>query len=108
MLQAFSICSDNYKFTRPELTTDRTIKMIECRHPVVEQVMKDKYIPNDIIMDKTTDILLITGPNMAGKSTYMRQCAITVIMAQIGCYVPAKKSRKRMRKMPWDSFMTVM
>ena len=90
MLQAFSICSDNYKFTRPELTTDRTIKMIECRHPVVEQVMKDKYIPNDIIMDKTTDILLITGPNMAGKSTYMRQCAITVIMAQIGCFVPCK------------------
>ena len=64
--------------------------MIECRHPVVEQVMKDKYIPNDIVMDKTTDILLITGPNMAGKSTYMRQCAITVIMAQIGCFVPCK------------------
>lgn len=90
MLQSFSICSDTYKFTRPELTTDRSIKMIECRHPVVEQVMKDKYIPNDVIMDKTTDILLITGPNMAGKSTYMRQCAITVIMAQIGCFVPCK------------------
>ncbi len=90
MLQSFSIVSDNYKFVRPELTEERTIKMIECRHPVVEQVMKDKYIPNDIIMDKTTDILLITGPNMAGKSTYMRQCAITVIMAQIGCFVPCK------------------
>ena len=90
MLQSFSIISDNYKFVRPQLTTDRTIKMIDCRHPVVEQVMKDKYIPNDIIMDKTTDILLITGPNMAGKSTYMRQCAITVIMAQIGCFVPCK------------------
>ena len=90
MLQAFSIVSDTYKFTRPTLTEERTIKMIDCRHPVVEQVMKDKYIPNDIIMDKTTDILLITGPNMAGKSTYMRQCAITVIMAQIGCFVPCK------------------
>lgn len=90
MLQSFSIVSDNYKFVRPELTTDRVVKMIECRHPVVEQVMKDKYIANDIIMDKTTDILLITGPNMAGKSTYMRQCAITVIMAQIGCFVPCK------------------
>lgn len=90
MLQSFSICTDTYKFTRPELTDDKTIKMIECRHPVVEQVMKDKYIPNDIVMDKTTDILLITGPNMAGKSTYMRQCAITVIMAQIGCFVPCK------------------
>ena len=90
MLQAFSIVSDQYKYVRPTLTEDKMIKMIDCRHPVVEQVMKDKYIPNDIIMDKTTDILLITGPNMAGKSTYMRQCAITVIMAQIGCFVPCK------------------
>ena len=90
MVQSFSIVSDTYKFTRPTLTDEKVIKMIECRHPVVEQVMKDKYIPNDIIMDKTTDILLITGPNMAGKSTYMRQCAITVIMAQIGCFVPCK------------------
>lgn len=90
MLQSFSIVSDNYKFVRPTLVNDRTIKMIDCRHPVVEQVMKEKYVANDIIMDKTTDILLITGPNMAGKSTYMRQCAITVIMAQIGCFVPCK------------------
>ncbi len=90
MLQAFSIVSDNYKFVRPTLTDEKVIKMIDCRHPVVEQVMKDKYVPNDIVMDKTTDILLITGPNMAGKSTYMRQCAITVIMAQIGCFVPCK------------------
>lgn len=90
MLQSFSVISDTYKFVRPVITDEKIIKMIECRHPVVEQVMKDKYIPNDIIMDKTTDILLITGPNMAGKSTYMRQCAITVIMAQIGCFVPCK------------------
>ena len=90
MIQSFSVVSDTYKFTRPTLTNEKTIKMIDCRHPVVEQVMKDKYIANDIIMDKTTDILLITGPNMAGKSTYMRQCAITVIMAQIGCFVPCK------------------
>ena len=90
MLQSFSVVSDTYKFVRPSITDEKIIKMIECRHPVVEQVMKDKYIPNDIIMDKTTDILLITGPNMAGKSTYMRQCAITVIMAQIGCFVPCK------------------
>lgn len=90
MLQSFSVVSDAYKFVRPTLTEDKIVKMIECRHPVVDQVMKDKYIPNDIIMDKTTDILLITGPNMAGKSTYMRQCAITVIMAQIGCFVPCK------------------
>lgn len=92
MLESFSIVSDNYKFVRPKLEEDRLLKLIDCRHPVVEQVMKDKYIPNDIVMDRTTDILLITGPNMAGKSTYMRQCAITIIMAQIGCFVPCKSA----------------
>ena len=92
MLQAFSIVTDTYKFVRPELTCDNVLKLIECRHPVVEQVMKEKYIPNDIIMDKTTNILLITGPNMAGKSTYMRQCAITVIMDQMGSFVPASEA----------------
>ena len=90
MIQSFSVCSDIYKFVRPNITNDRNIKLIDCRHPVVEQVMKDKYVPNDIIMDRTTDVLLITGPNMAGKSTYMRQFAITVIMAQMGCFVPCK------------------
>ena len=92
MLQSFSIASDLYKFTRPVITNDKTLKLIDCRHPVVEQVMKDKYIPNDIVMDKTTSILLITGPNMAGKSTYMRQTAITIIMAQMGCFVPCKEA----------------
>ena len=93
MLQSFSIISDKYKFIRPEITKEREIRIIESRHPVVEQVLKDKYVPNDIIMDKSTSILLITGPNMAGKSTYMRQLAIIVIMAQIGCYVPAKEAK---------------
>ena len=92
MLQSFSIVSDLYKYTRPTITNDKTLKLIDCRHPVVEQVMKDKYIPNDIVMDKTTSILLITGPNMAGKSTYMRQTAITVIMAQMGCFVPCSNA----------------
>ena len=93
MLQAFSIVSDQYSFVRPELTKDKVIELIDCRHPVVEQVIKDKYIPTDIIMDKKTSILLITGPNMAGKSTYMRQLGITVIMAQIGCFVPCKRAK---------------
>ena len=92
MLQSFSVVSDTYKFTRPKIVNERTLKLIDCRHPVVEQVMKEAYIPNDIVMDKTTNILLITGPNMAGKSTYMRQCAITIIMAQIGCFVPCKSA----------------
>lgn len=91
MIQSFSICSDQYKYVRPNLIKDRNIKIIESRHPVVEKVLKDKYISNDIIMDNTTDILLITGPNMAGKSTYMRQFACTVIMAQMGCFVPCRE-----------------
>ena len=93
MISSFSIVSDKYKLVRPELVDENIIELIDCRHPVVEQVMKDKYIPNDIVMDKKTSILLITGPNMAGKSTYMRQLGITVIMAQIGCFVPCKSAK---------------
>lgn len=88
-LQSFSIVSDNYSYVRPTLTNDQVVKIIDSRHPVVERVLNDNYVKNNIIMDKNTNILLITGPNMAGKSTYMRQFAITVIMAQIGCFVPA-------------------
>ena len=68
--------------------------MINGRHPVVEKVLgKQKYIPNSITMDAKTSILLITGPNMSGKSTYMRQLALIVIMAQIGCFVPAEQAQ---------------
>jgi len=91
MLQAFSIVSEQGKYVRPQLSSLHALELLECRHPVVEKVMKDKYISNDVVMDQTTNILLITGPNMAGKSTYMRQTAITVIMAQIGCFVPCSK-----------------
>ena len=93
MLSALSFVADNYHFVKPVLNDKNEVKIIESRHPVVEEVMakkNEKYVANDIIMDKDTSILLITGPNMAGKSTYMRQLAITVIMAQIGSFVPAK------------------
>ena len=90
MLIAFSNVSEANGYTRPEITDERIIKIIDGRHPVVEKVSKADYVPNDIIMDKSVDVLLITGPNMAGKSTYMRQLAIIVIMAQIGCFVPCK------------------
>ncbi len=93
MLQAFSFVSEQGKYVRPNLTEDHALELIACRHPVIEKVMKDKYISNDVLMDKTTNILLITGPNMAGKSTFMRQTAITVIMAQIGCFVPCSKCK---------------
>ncbi len=93
MLLAFTIASEENGFTRPELTLEHVINIKEGRHPVVEKVNKKEYVTNDIIMGKDTDILLITGPNMAGKSTYMRQLAITVIMAQIGCFVPCKECK---------------
>ena len=91
-LQAFANVSSSNNYVRPKLVNERVIKLIEDRHPVVEQVIDSEYVPNDIIMDSNTNILLITGPNMAGKSTYMRQLAITVIMAQIGCFVPASEA----------------
>ena len=90
MLISFSVVAEENNYTRPTITDDRVIKIIDSRHPVVEKVNKSDYVPNDIIMDNNVDILLITGPNMAGKSTYMRQLAIIVIMAQIGSFVPAK------------------
>ena len=74
---------------------ENVIDIRENRHAVVEKVMTSEYVPNDIIMDENTNILLITGPNMAGKSTYMRQLAITVIMAQIGCFVPASSAKMK-------------
>ena len=92
MLISFAVVSEENNYVCPTLTEDRVIKITDSRHPVLEKVVKGSYVNNDIDMDKDTDILLITGPNMAGKSTYMRQLAITVIMAQIGCFVPAKKA----------------
>ena len=91
MLASFATVTEENSYVRPKFTNERDIIIKDGRHPVVEKVIKDNYISNDIIMRDGTDILLITGPNMAGKSTYMRQLAITVIMAQIGCFVPAKE-----------------
>lgn len=92
VLQSFATVTEENNYIRPTITDKREIKLIFNRHPVVEKVIESEYVPNDIVMDENTNILLITGPNMAGKSTYMRQLAITVIMAQIGCFVPAKEA----------------
>ena len=94
VLQSFAFVSEKYGYVRPILNSTNEIKVISSRHPVVEKVLKDaEYVPNDIIMDNNTDILLITGPNMAGKSTYMRQVALIVLMAQIGSFVPASYAK---------------
>ena len=89
---SLAVCSDEYNFVKPTLNDNGTIKIIEGRHPVVEIVSKEEYVPNDCIMENGINTLLITGPNMSGKSTYMRQLAIIVIMAQIGSFVPAKSA----------------
>ena len=92
VLQSFATVAEENNYIRPKLTEKREVSIIEGRHAVVEKVLDTEYVYNDIVMDEDTNILLITGPNMAGKSTYMRQFAITVIMAQIGCFVPAKEA----------------
>ena len=91
VLASFATVVEENKYIRPTITEKREVIIKNNRHPVVEKVMKDEYVPNDIIMKEGTNLLLITGPNMSGKSTYMRQFAITVIMAQIGCFVPASE-----------------
>ena len=92
VMQSFATVTEENNYVRPMLTDKKEIKILCNRHPVVEKVIDTEYVYNDITMNEDTDILLITGPNMAGKSTYMRQLAITVIMAQAGCFVPASEA----------------
>ncbi len=89
---SLSVVSEEYNLVRPIISDQHIVKIKEGRHPVVERVSKNEYIANDCIMDETIDTLLITGPNMSGKSTYMRQLAIIIIMAQMGSFVPAKSA----------------
>ncbi|MEO2268362.1 DNA mismatch repair protein MutS [Pseudoalteromonas sp. YIC-656] len=79
-------------YCKPELSEDDTINISEGRHPVVEQVMKDPFIANPVELNAQRRMLMITGPNMGGKSTYMRQTALIVLMAHIGSFVPAAQA----------------
>jgi DNA mismatch repair protein MutS len=87
--------ADRESYTMPEMTVDDEIEILDGRHPVVEKVLgKSEFVPNDTFLDMSGNrILIITGPNMAGKSTYLRQTALIVLMAQIGSFVPAAKAR---------------
>ncbi len=92
-ITALAECSSKYGYVRPEFTDD-LFEVTSGKHPILDEMMKDpKYVTNNIHMDHDESILLITGPNMGGKSTYMRQAALIVIMAQMGCYVPAKSCK---------------
>ena len=92
VILALTIVAEQNNFVKPEITDKRSITIKDGRHPVVEVVSKKDYVTNDVIMDEKTNIFLITGPNMSGKSTYMRMLAIIVILNQIGSFVPCKKA----------------
>ena len=92
-LYALAEISSENGYTRPQFHIGHSIHMKEARHPILDRMMKTThYVSNDLEMGEDNDILMITGPNMGGKSTYMRQTVLLVIMAQIGCFVPAKKA----------------
>ena len=91
-LRSFAVMAVERNYVRPELSDDKVIDIREGRHPVIETLMEigQQYIPNDVYLDDTTQqIMMITGPNMAGKSALLRQTALIVLMAQIGSFVPA-------------------
>ena len=92
---SFAAVAAKNNFVKPEIDDSNVIDIKDGRHPVVEQFVKDTYfVPNDVYLDINANrLMLITGPNMAGKSTYMRQVALIVVMAQIGSFVPASDAR---------------
>lgn len=95
-LQSFAHVAIQNNYCRPEITEDDVLEIKDGRHPVIEQRLPigEPYIPNDLYLDTTTQqIIIITGPNMAGKSALLRQTALIVLMAQIGCFVPASSAR---------------
>ena len=91
-LSCFAERADTLSYCQPEFQNRSAINITAGRHPVVEMVTDDSFIPNDSKLNDQQRMLIITGPNMGGKSTYMRQTALIVLMAHIGCYVPAEKA----------------
>ena len=91
-LVSLSVVSEKEKLVRPTFNDNHCINIVNGFHPVISEVSTTSYVKNDCHMDENVNTLLITGPNMSGKSTFMRQLAITIIMAQIGSFVPADKA----------------
>lgn len=95
-LISFAEVSELYNYVMPEIFDNEELEIIEGRHPVIEQLLSagEKYIPNDTKVDTVNNqILILTGPNMSGKSSYLRQTGLIVLLAQIGCFVPAKSAK---------------
>ena len=89
---SLAVVADDNSFVRPKINNNHILDIVDGRHPVVEKALKTEYVANDCHMNSDFSTLLITGPNMSGKSTYMRQVAIICIMAQMGSFVPAKEA----------------
>jgi DNA mismatch repair protein MutS len=95
-LLSFAQCATQNNYVKPEVSNDLVLSITEGRHPVIEKLLPpgEQYVSNDIYLDdQTQQIIVITGPNMSGKSAVLRQTALIVILAQIGCYVPAKHAQ---------------
>ncbi len=95
VIVAFSRVSNENNLVRPTFNDTNEVEIIDGWHPIVKK-MTSNFIHNDVVMNTDDDIMLITGPNMSGKSTYMRQFVVTVLMAQIGCFVPAKQANLKL------------
>ena len=93
-LVSFATVAKENKYCRPEILKDGTLEITDGRHPVVEAISRERFVPNDCVLDGgQRRTMIITGPNMAGKSTYLRQVALIVLMAHVGCFVPAKQAK---------------
>ena len=93
VLAAFADAAVRERYARPVLSDDFALELAECRHPVVERMMpREAFIPNDVALDAQRQIMIVTGPNMAGKSTVLRQVGLCVLMAQAGSFVPARSA----------------
>jgi DNA mismatch repair protein MutS len=90
VLAGLAVLAQERRYCRPAISEGRVLEIIEGRHPVLEQQLGGEFVANDVRFAEDDSLLLITGPNMAGKSTYIRQAALITLMAQIGAYVPAR------------------
>ncbi|MGI8496192.1 MAG: DNA mismatch repair protein MutS [Gemmatimonadaceae bacterium] len=94
VLATFAEVAEREGYSRPEISEDFTLEIVAGRHPVVERMMpREKFIPNDLTLELATRMIILTGPNMAGKSTILRQIGLIVLLAQMGSYVPAARAR---------------
>ncbi|HPD33585.1 MAG TPA: DNA mismatch repair protein MutS [Candidatus Kapabacteria bacterium] len=93
-LSNFAVISKDYNYTKPEIDTSNKIEIIDGRHPIIERSMKigEKYIENSTVLNDEQMIHILTGPNMSGKSSYLRQVGLIILLGQIGCFVPAKSA----------------